>query len=314
MNLENSPEAAEEPRSNAGTHAPLPVTRTLIGGILMGLANLVPGVSGGTMILVTGLYDEFITSIADVTRLKFTRRNVAFLCIVGAAALVAVATLAGTLSRAVTLHRSAMYALFIGLTLGGAPLLIRMIGRFNAATVAGVVLGLGVMILIAATSEDRPDSEAVRALVATGNFDVNPAYVRDVFAGALGMSAMVLPGVSGAYMLLILQRYETILAAISLAKKYVLSGGDGDAGTFLAVIIPTAVGAIISLVLLSNALKWLLHRYEKVTLGFLLGILFGSVVGIWPFEASSNAFDYGLGLALAAAGFVATTLLARIGK
>jgi len=293
---------------------PLPVARSIVGGVLMGLANLVPGVSGGTMILVTGLYDEFITSIADVTRLKFTRRNIAFLCIVGAAALVAIATLSGTLSRAVTLHRSAMYALFIGLTLGGAPLLIRMIGRFDKATVAGVVLGLGLMLLIAATSEERPDSAAVKEAVARGEFVVEPAYVRDVFAGVLGMSAMVLPGISGAYMLLILQRYETILASISLAKKYVVSGGEGDPGTFLAVIIPTAIGAIISLVLLSNVLKWLLHHHEKITLGCLLGILFGSVVGIWPFEAASTGADYGIGAALAAAGFVATTLLAKIGK
>ena len=280
----------------------------------MGLAMLVPGVSGGTMILVAGLYDEFITAVADVTRLKFSRRNIVFLCLVGAAALVAIATLAGTLSRAVTLHRGAMYALFVGLTLGGAPLLIRMIGRFNTATVAGVLLGLGLMVLIAATNEERPDSAAVREAVARNEFVVEAAYLRDVLAGALGMSAMVLPGISGAYMVLILHRYETILASISLAKNYVLSGGDGDPAVFLAVIIPTAVGAIISLVLLSNVLKWLLHHHEKLTLGVLLGILFGSVVGIWPFGQTSTAADYGLGIVLTAAGFVATTLLARINK
>ncbi len=295
--------------------APPPVPRTVLAGFLMGLANLVPGVSGGTMILVAGLYDEFITAVADVTRLRFTRRNITFLCLVGVGAVVAIAGLAGTLSKAVTLHRSAMYALFIGLTLGGAPLLTRMIGRVNTSAAVGAAMGLGLMILIAMTSTDRPDSEAVKQALARGEFVVEANYARDLLAGALGMSAMVLPGVSGAYMLLILQRYETILASISLAKRYVLSGGgEGDAGIFLAVIIPTAIGAIVSLVLLSNVLKWLLHHHEKPTLGFLLGILFGSVVGIWPFDATATTMDYCFGLGLASVGFAGTTLLARLGR
>ncbi len=283
-------------------------------GFLMGLANLVPGVSGGTMILVSGLYDEFITAIANVTRFRLTRRNVTFLGLVGVGAIVAIVALAGTLSQAVTLHRSAMYALFIGLTLGGAPLLTRMIGRVSAPAVVGAIMGLGLMIVIAMTSAERPDSVAVKEALARGEFVVEANYARDLLAGALGMSAMVLPGISGAYMLLILHRYETILASISLAKRYALSGGEGDVGIFLGVLVPTGIGAIVSLVLLSNILKWLLHHHEKATLGFLLGILFGSVVGIWPFDSSATTGDYALGLMLAGTGFVGTSLLARIGK
>ena len=79
-------EADHSEASTTPNGAGLPVVRSVAGGFLMGLANLVPGVSGGTMIVVTGLYDEFITSIADVTRLRFSRRNVTFLAIVGAAA------------------------------------------------------------------------------------------------------------------------------------------------------------------------------------------------------------------------------------
>lgn len=306
--------ASDTPRDEPAAAPPPSIPRTVVAGILMGLANLVPGVSGGTMILVSGLYDEFITAIADVTRFRLTRRNVAFLGLVGAGAVVAIGALAGTLSQTVTLHRSAMYALFIGLTLGGAPLLTRMIGRASAPAVVGAVMGLGLMMVIAMTSAERPDSNAVKEALARGEFVVEANYSRDLLAGALGMSAMVLPGISGAYMLLILHRYETILASISLAKRYALSGGEGDAGVFLAVIVPTGIGAIMSLVLLSNILKWLLHHHQQPTLGFLLGILFGSVVGIWPFDSDATTGDYALGLALAGAGFVGTSLLARIGK
>jgi putative membrane protein len=265
------------------------------------------------MIVVVGLYDEFIGSLADVTRLRFSKRNVAFLAVVGCAAAVAIATLAGTLSRAVTLHPGAMFSLFIGMTLGGTPLLFRMLRRPGIPAAIGLVLGIAIMLAVAITKEEPPDRAAVRAAVASGEFVIHPAYGRDVTAGVLGMSAMVLPGVSGAYMLLILGRYETILAAVSMTKSYVLSaGGEGDPAVFLRVIIPTAVGAVFSLVLLSNVLKWMLRRHRDLTVGLLLGILLGSVVGIWPFDAASQVGDYVLGVFLAVVGFVATMLLSRI--
>ncbi len=279
----------------------------------MGLAMLVPGVSGGTMILVMGLYDEFISSVADVTRFRFTRRNVTFLAVVGGAAVVVIATLAGTLSRAVTLHQSAMFSLFIGLTLGGVPLLVRLLKGLSASSTVGVALGLSMMIVIALTNHEPPSAPGVKAAVAAGEFVINPHYPRDLAAGALGMSAMVLPGISGAYMVLLLDRYETILASISLAKDYALSmGRRGDAPVFLSVLIPTAIGAIVSLICLSNLLKWMLRRHEKPTLGLLLGILLGSVVGIWPFDATSQPADYAAGALLAIAGFVFTAVIARI--
>ena len=110
---------------------------------------------------------------------------------------------------------------------------------------------------------------------------------------------------------LVLNRYETILASVSLAKDYVISRGkQGDPVVFLRVVIPTALGAVAGLVLLSNFLKWMLRRHEQLTLGVLLGLLFGSVVGIWPFDAMSQPGDYALGLLLALAGFSFTALLA----
>jgi putative membrane protein len=309
---EHPGDRADEPQGDR--QAPLPLVRTGLAGILMGLANLVPGISGGTMIVVMGLYDEFITAVADATRLRFSKRNLLFLTIVCGTALIAVASLAGTLSRAVTLHRSAMFSLFIGMTLGGVPLLVKMLGRLTKAASIGIVFGLALMVVIAVTNEPPPDRQAVEDAVAAGEFVVEPNYPRDLLAGVLGMSAMVLPGVSGAYMLLILGRYEAILAAISMAKSFLLSGGgDGDAAVCLNVVIPVGIGAIVSLVALSNVLKWMLHRYQSFTVGALLGILLGSVVGIWPFDASTQLGDYVIGVALAIAGFAATAVLSRLG-
>ena len=252
----------------------------------MGLAMLVPGVSGGTMILVMGLYDEFIISIADVTRLRWSRRGVGFLALVGGCAVVVIATLAGTMSRIVTLHKSAMFALFIGLTLGGVPMLIRLLKRLTLSATVGIVIGLGLMIAVAWTQQDPVD-----------------------------MCAMILPGISGAYLLLVLGRYETILAAISLAKDYVTTwGGEDQALEFLRVLIPVSVGALSSLILASNLLKWMLNRHPQPTVGLLLGILVGSIVGLWPFPQAAPLEEYTVGAGLALAGFMATYLLSRISR
>ena len=281
----------------------------------MGLAMLVPGVSGGTMILVMGLYDEFIISIADVTRLRWSRRGVGFLALVGGCAVVVIATLAGTMSRIVTLHKSAMFALFIGLTLGGVPMLIRLLKRLTLSATVGIVIGLGLMIAVAWTQQDPVDKEAVRAAVAQGRLVIHHDYVRDAAAGAAGMCAMILPGISGAYLLLVLGRYETILAAISLGKDYVTTwGGEDQALEFLRVLIPVSVGALSSLILASNLLKWMLNRHPQPTVGLLLGILVGSIVGLWPFPQAAPPEEYAVGAGLALAGFMATYLLSRISR
>lgn len=310
--MEATQRDSDDAAPTALTGGSLPLVRSAVAGLLMGLANLVPGISGGTMIVVMGLYDEFVAGLADATRLRFTRRNVTFLGIVICFAVLAIATLAGTMSRTVTLHRSAMFSLFIGMTLGGAPLLIKMIGRFSGRALLGLVIGLALMLVIGLTKSESPDRDAVKAAVAAGNLVITPDYARDVAAGVLGMSAMVLPGISGAYMLLILNRYENILAAISLTKGYVLSIGKTGDLAFLHVIVPTAIGALLSLFLLSNLLKWMLRRHRSATIGLLLGILFGSVVGIWPFDATSQPRDIAVGSGLAIAGFLATVLLSRI--
>ncbi len=304
--------AAVDEQPDASSAAP-PLVRTGLAGLLMGLANLVPGVSGGTMVVIMGLYDEFISSIASVARLRFTRRHILFLAVLGGVALGTIAVLAGTLSRAVTAYPAMMFSLFIGLTLGGAPVLLRMLSGDRRRAVFGGVVGLMMMAGIAMTGSESVDKEAIKEAVATGTLVIEPAYGRDMAAGAMGMSAMVLPGISGAYMLLILGRYEIILASISAAKSYAVSGGaEGDAMTFLRVIVPTAIGAVLSLVLLSNFLKWMLMRHRTWMIGLLLGMLVGSVFCIGPFDAASTTNDVILGGLLAVAGFIGTAGLSRV--
>jgi putative membrane protein len=290
---------------------PLVAARLAVTGALMGLANLVPGVSGGTMVLVMGFYDEFVSSIADATRLRFTKRNAIFLVILLSVAGLSIAFCAGLMRGLVANQKAAMYSLFVGLTLGGAPLLYRMMKPMNASSVILTIVGLLLMIAIAATKSDKPTSTDQPAETTAREVHIETAYGLDVLAGVLGVSAMVLPGISGAYMLLIIGRYEAILATIDAAQKWARSGGSNGDTAWLGVLIPVTIGVIIGVVTLSNLLKWLLRRHERPTLGFLMGVLLGSVVGIWPFEGATTTSTYMIGIVLAGIGFAVTFGLSR---
>ena len=160
---------------------------------------------------------------------------------------------------------------------------------------------------------------------------------------------MILPGVSGGYLLLLLGQYENILGTVDALKLALLGDGGPDVGAVietLKAVVPLGLGIVAGVVGVSNLLKWLLSRYEKATLGALLGLLFGAVVGLWPFQqgepprpgdvikgrtvtaANASSFDAedwpvarfapGAGqvassVALIAAGFGATLLIGRLG-
>ena len=242
-----------QPADTAGLSAPR-LIRTAVTGVLMGTANLIPGVSGGTMVLAMGLYEDFIDSVAEVTALRFRLRRLVFLGVLGGFALLAIALLAKLILFLLFTYPTAMFSLFIGLTLGGAPTLARMLRPWRADAVVAMIVGFGLMI-------------GVLCLRTGGGFPHNMAM--DFAAGVIGATTMVLPGVSGSYMLLVLDQYERVIGSIN----------DRD----LRIIIPVGVGAVLGIIGLSNLLKLLLHRFSRPTIGVLLGILLGSVVGLWPF-------------------------------
>src|SRR5210317_997276 len=112
--------------TTTGPAPPVLAARGAFGGVLMGLANLVPGISGGTMLLAAGVYPEFIGAIAEVTTLHFRRRSLLVLGAVVLFAMLGIGLFAGPVKDLVVQHRWAMYSLFIGLTLGGVPVVWRL--------------------------------------------------------------------------------------------------------------------------------------------------------------------------------------------
>lgn len=232
-----------------------------VGGVLMGIANLIPGVSGGTMILAIGIYEEFIASVAELSSFRFSWRRIVFVALVFGFAGLSIVLLSGVILSLLLWRAPVMFALFIGLTLGGAPLLLKMIGQPNVRSIAGAVFGLGLMI----------------GIVVFKDYAAMPRNpVMDVVSGVVGSTTMVLPGISGSYMLLILDQYDRVIGAVADLKERNFKA--------FRIIGPVGIGAVVGIVGLSNLLKYLLNRHKAVTLGVLLGMLLGSVMGLWPFD------------------------------
>ena len=247
------------------------VIRSALGGVLMGLANLVPGISGGTMLLAAGVYPGFISAIAEVTTFVFKPRSVVLLGTIVVAAVLAILLLAGGMRSLVIEQRWIMYSLFIGLTLGGLPLVWRLATPATPAVFAGAAGSFLFMV-------------AMQLGLGAGGASDEASGVFLFLSGLAGASAMILPGVSGGYLLLLLGQYETILGAVDTLKQGLL-GPDVDlileAGL---LVVPVGIGVVVGIVGVSNLLRWLLDRYAKATLGALLGLLLGAVVGLWPFQ------------------------------
>ena len=311
--------------------------RSLLGGALMGLANLVPGISGGTMLLAAGVYPAFIEGIAEVTTFRFRPRTVLTLALIVGAAAAGIVLFAGPIKGLVVDHRWAMYSVFIGLTLGGVPVIWRLLKPASAPAWVACVVGIAVMALMAVVQPGASGGDG-------------RSYLLLFLAGLAGASAMILPGISGGYLLLILGQYLPILGAIDQAKTAVLGSGGPDWATLFDafhVFIPVGLGVVAGVVGISNLIRILLARFGKPTLGALLGLLLGAVLGLWPFQqgvqpragdvikgrvltattvAEVDPDDYPVefftpsggqiaaGLALIGLGFAATQGVSRLGK
>lgn len=244
--------------------------RAVVGGILMGMANLVPGISGGTMLLAVGIYTAFINSIADVSTLKFKRDAILLLGTVVLSAVLSILLGAGMIKDLVINHRWIMYSLFIGLTLGGAPLVWKLALPIKKSFWVGAVFGFAIMVIM--------------ALGMGGNRGGEGSMVMLFISGLAGAASMILPGISGGYLLLLLGQYETILGAVETVKNGLKGMDFGLLMEASHVVIPVGLGVLIGVVGVSNLLKWLLRKHKTPTLGALFGLLLGAVIGLWPFQ------------------------------
>jgi len=244
-------------------------------GFFMGSADVVPGVSGGTMALIFGIYYRFVNAIKSVNldvikalltfRLKdvFEQVHWKFLLILLTGVLSAILFFTRVIPLPVLMqtHPELIYGLFFGLIAGSIVLLIFGLENFSWKSglwiLLGTIIGFAVVNLVP---------------VETPN---NMLFI--FFSGSIAISAMVLPGISGSFILLILRKYDTVLGAFGKL------GGPETVDAFL-ILVPFGLGMLFGIGLFARLLSWLLSKYYISTLCILIGFMAGSLYIIWPFQ------------------------------
>ena len=243
-------------------------------GACMGAADVIPGVSGGTIAFITGIYDDLLGSInaidATAVKLFFTGKfkefwkhiNGSFLVSLFCGILISVLTLAGIMQYLLEHHPIQTWAFFFGLIVASSIFILRGIEGWNLKAVLflifGVFLGVTICTLSPTTTPD--------------------ALWFIFLSGAIAICAMILPGISGSFILLILGKYQYIMGAISG-----LTSGQAI-GESIVVLGVFAVGAVCGILAFSRFLHWLLGRFHKETLITLAGFIIGSLVKVWPWN------------------------------
>lgn len=242
-------------------------------GAGMGAADVIPGVSGGTIAFMTGIFEELVSSInsidANAVRLLLSGKikdfwkhiHGSFLAAVGAGILLSVVTLAKLMLYLLTHHPIETWSFFFGLIVASSIFILRGIKGWNAIsvfiTIVGILLGITVCTLSPTKTPDEPWFIFI--------------------SGALAICAMILPGISGSFILLILGKYEYIMGVISGLTA-------GELGHNLPIVGVFAAGAVCGIILFSKILHWLLGHFHKQTLLLMAGFIIGSLVKVWPWS------------------------------
>ena len=235
-------------------------------GLAMGAADIVPGVSGGTVAFITGIYPTLLNSLRsfDLAAMRLLLRgeigaawnhvNGPFLLALLLGIATSVLSLARLISWLLATYPEPLWALFFGLILSSALILLRQVQDWGAMRVASLLSGVALALSVAVS----PQAEFVG-----GNIGI-------FFAGFIAICAMILPGISGSFILVLLGMYGHVLGALN--------------GVEVGFLLLFIAGAACGLLSFSRFLYWLLRHYRDVTIALLTGFLFGSLAIVWPWK------------------------------
>lgn len=243
----------------------------------MGAANVIPGVSGGTIAFITGIYERLIDALKsfDITALKLLLKfkikelsehvDLPFLISLILGAVSGILTLAKLLKFLFTQYETYVWSYFFGLIIASIWLVGKTVKRWGITSIITLVIGCGIAIAIALL---KPASE-------------NDHMFYLMLCGIVAMSSMIIPGISGSFVLVLMGNYKLIMleAVTSLNFK---------------ILIPVAIGAGIGLVTLSHLISWIFKHYHNAAVALMTGFVTGSLLTIWPWkEAIVETFQAG---------------------
>jgi putative membrane protein len=240
--------------------------KTFLKGLAMGAADVVPGVSGGTIAFITGIYDTLLESIRRINprlitiikeqglKQAFNHINGVFLIILLSGILTSLFTFARLITWLLAEHPIPIWSFFFGLILVSVLHMFKQIKKWDITRIASLILGVFFAYAITVLHPIHMEATLLNMLI----------------AGAIAICAMILPGISGSFILLLLGMYTPILIA---------------AKSFDVITLATfALGCVLGLLAFSHILSWLLKKQRDITLIFLTGLMIGTLNKIWPWK------------------------------
>jgi putative membrane protein len=241
-------------------------------GMGMGAADVVPGVSGGTIAFITGIYVELVNSIKNISFRTISTLwkeglpafwkavNGNFLLSIVAGILISVLSLARILEYLLVNHPVLIWSFFFGLIIGSAIFVARSIEKWNIGTFISLLAGIAIAWIITSFTPA----------------ETSEAYWFIFLAGALAICAMILPGISGSFILLLLGKYQFVLSALNEGR--------------ISVIAVLLTGALTGIIAFSHLLSWLLEKFHHLTIALLAGFMIGSLNKIWPWKFTVETY------------------------
>ncbi len=241
-------------------------------GCAMGMADVVPGVSGGTIAFISGIYEELLNSIKSIDleaiKLLFTGKfralwekiNGKFLFSLIAGIGVAILSMARVMTYMLENHPIIIWSFFFGLIIASALMVAREVNRWSAISVVTMIIGVVLSYWITIVSPATTPND----------------WWFVMLSGAIAICAMILPGISGAFILLLMGKYMYIMEAVTELN--------------IGILLLFAVGAVAGIVSFSHVLSWLLAKWHDATVTMLMGFMIGSLNKVWPWKQTLETY------------------------
>lgn len=270
----------------------------ILKGFAMGTSDLVPGVSGGTIALLLGIYNQFIASISGI----FSRRfwpSFTFLIPIIIGMLLAMGSLSNLFNYLLSQHHIPTMFFFGGLIIGIVPYLLKISNyktSFTTKHYMTVIAGIAILIVI--TLMNTGDKHAGETLtLSTG------LIIKYFIAGMCASSAMLLPGISGSFMLLVFGVYGTVMLAISEVVKLNFTG--------LPILLAVGFGVLAGFIISSKIIQYFLTHHKLMTFALIIGFVVGSLFAVFP-GLPTNILMWFVSLVVFIIGFIVSLTLGRI--
>lgn len=265
--------------------------KNMLCGAIIGLANVIPGVSGGTMMVILNIYDDLVGAISNLK--KRWKESLYFLAAVGIGGLLAIVLFSKGINYLLEHQYMIINFFFIGVIVGSFPMIYKRATaeKLKPVHVIPFLITLAIMILTIVITPDETAQKVVRTL--------SPGLtVQLVLCSAVAAICMIIPGISGSFMMLLFGTYQTVITAIDEFN--------------ILVLIPIGIGVLLGILLGAKLIEWLLKRFPQETYLAILGFVVGSVPVLVDKIITTNSFQGGItlvGAVMALLFGVALTLL-----